>query len=52
MLANYGEPKDKATSTTTGVRKQLKGHPAKPEVTKLWVHPSDSEEATGEEEKT
>jgi hypothetical protein len=52
MIANYGEPKDQATSATTEVGKQLEGHPAEPEATKLWVHPSDSEEATGEEEKT
>jgi hypothetical protein len=52
MIANYGELKGKATSTTTGVIKQLKGHPAEPEAKKLWVQPSDLEEATGEEGKT
>jgi hypothetical protein len=52
MIANYGELKGKATSTTTGVTKQLEGHPAEPEVKKLWVQPSDQKEATGEEEKT
>jgi hypothetical protein len=52
MIANYGELKDKATSTTTGVIKQLNGHPAEPEVNKLWVQPSNLEEATGEEKKT
>jgi hypothetical protein len=52
MIANYGEPKDKATSVTTGVEKQLEGHPAEPEAKKLRVHPSDPEEATGEKKKT
>jgi hypothetical protein len=31
MIANYGEPKGKATSTATGVTKQLEEHPAEPE---------------------
>jgi hypothetical protein len=31
MIANYGEPKGKAASTTTDVTKQLEGHPAEPE---------------------
>jgi hypothetical protein len=26
MMANYGEPKDKAKSSTTGAAQQLKGH--------------------------
>jgi hypothetical protein len=52
MIANYGEPKSKATSTTTGVTKQLKKNLAEPEVKKLWVQPLDPKEATGEEEKT
>jgi hypothetical protein len=52
MIANYGESKDKATSVTTGVEKQLKGHPAEPEVKKLRVQPLDPEEATGEKKKT
>jgi hypothetical protein len=52
MIANYGEPKDKATSATTGVKKQLKGYPAEPEAKKLWVQPSDLEESTGEDKKT
>jgi hypothetical protein len=51
MIANYGELKDKATSTSVGVTKQLEGHPVEPEAKKLWVQPSDPEEATGEEEK-
>jgi hypothetical protein len=52
MIANYGEPKDKAISTITRVIKQLEGHPAEPEAKKLWVQPLDPEEATGEEKKT
>jgi hypothetical protein len=30
MIANYGELKGKATSTTTGIIKQLEGHPVDP----------------------
>jgi hypothetical protein len=52
MIANYGELKGKATSTTTCVTKQLEGHLSEPEVKKLRVQSSDPEEATGEEEKT
>jgi hypothetical protein len=52
MMANYGEPKDRAKSTTTGAAQQLEGHPTKPEVKKLWVQPSDPGEATGDKEKT
>jgi hypothetical protein len=37
MMANYGEPKDKAKSATTGATQQLKGHPTEPEVKKLRV---------------
>jgi hypothetical protein len=51
MIANYGEPKGKATSTTTGVTKQLEEHPAEPEVKKLRVQPSDPKEDTEEGEK-
>jgi hypothetical protein len=35
MMANYGEPKDKAKNATTGAAKQLEGHTAEPEVKKL-----------------
>jgi hypothetical protein len=35
MMASYGEPKDKAKSTTIGVAQQLEGHPAEPEVKNL-----------------
>jgi hypothetical protein len=52
IMANYGEPKDKAKSTTTGATKQLEGHPVEPGAKKLWVQPSDPGEATGEEKKT
>jgi hypothetical protein len=50
MMANYGEPKGKVKSATTGVTQQLEGHLAEPEVKKLWVHSSDK--PAGEEEKT
>jgi hypothetical protein len=52
MIANYGEPKGKAASATTGITKQLEGHPAEPEVKKLRVQSSDPKEAVVEEEKT
>jgi hypothetical protein len=52
MMANYGEPKDKAKSATIGAAQQLEGHPAAREVKKLWVQPSDPGEATGEEGRT
>jgi hypothetical protein len=52
MIANYGEPKGKAPSTTTGVAKQLQENPAEPEAKKLRVQPSHPKEAIGEEEKT
>jgi hypothetical protein len=46
MIANYGQPKDKITSATTGTTKQPKEHPTEPEAKKLRVHPSNPEEAT------
>jgi hypothetical protein len=52
MMANYGEPKDKAKSATTGAAQQLEGHPTEPEVKKLQVQPSDPGEAIGDKEKT
>jgi hypothetical protein len=52
MIANYGEPKDKAKSATTGVAQQLEGHPAEPEVKKPRVQPSDPEEAAEDKGKT
>jgi hypothetical protein len=52
MIANYGESKGKAPSTTTGITKQLEENPAEPEAKKLRVQPSHPKEATGEKEKT
>jgi hypothetical protein len=52
MMANYGEPKDKAKSVTTGVAQQLEGHPAEPEVKKPRVQPSDPREVGEEKGKT
>jgi hypothetical protein len=52
MIANYGESKGKATSTTTGITKQLEEHLAELEAKKQRVKPSDPKEDTGEEEKT
>jgi hypothetical protein len=51
MMANYGEPKDKEKSATTGAAQQLEGHPTEPEVKKLRVQPLDPGEATGDKEK-
>jgi hypothetical protein len=52
MMASYGEPKDKAKSTTIGVAQQLEGHPVELEVKKPQVQPSDPGEATGEGRRT
>jgi hypothetical protein len=52
MIANYGEPKDKAKSATTGGTKQLEESLAEPEAKKLRVQPSNLDKATGEEGKT
>jgi hypothetical protein len=52
MIANYGETKDKIVSTTTGITKQLKGHPAEPKAKKLRVQSADPKETAVEEEKT
>jgi hypothetical protein len=49
MIANYGQPKDKITSATTGTMKQFEEHPAEPEAKKLRVQPSDPKEATIED---
>jgi hypothetical protein len=46
MIANYGQPKDKVTSTTTGTMKQPEEHPAELEAKKLRVQPSNPKEAT------
>jgi hypothetical protein len=52
IIANYGEPKGKIASTTTGITKQLEGHPSEPEAKKLLVQSSDPKEAAVEEDKT
>jgi hypothetical protein len=52
MMANYGEPKDKTKSSTTGTVQQPEAHPAELEVKKPWVQPSEQNKPTGEEEKT
>jgi hypothetical protein len=52
MIANYGEPKDKAKSATTGAEKLLEQRPVEPEVKKLRVQTSDPDKATTKEEKT
>jgi hypothetical protein len=52
IMANYGEPKDKAKSVTTGTTQELEGHPAEPEVKNPRVQSSNQEKPTGEEEKT
>jgi hypothetical protein len=52
MISNYGQPKGKITSATTGTMKQPKEHPVEPEAKKLRVQPSNPKEATIEEEKT
>jgi hypothetical protein len=36
MIANYGEPKGKAASATTGITEELEGHPAELEVKKNY----------------
>jgi hypothetical protein len=52
MMANYGEPKDKAKNSTIGTVQQLEAHPAEPEVKKPRVQPSEQDKPIGEEEKT
>jgi hypothetical protein len=52
MMANYGEPKDKAKSASTKAAQQLEGRPTEPEVKKPWVRPSDQDKPTEEKEKT
>jgi hypothetical protein len=52
MIANYGQPQDKITSTTIGTTKQPEEHPAEPEAKKLRVQPSGPKEATIEGEET
>jgi hypothetical protein len=52
MIANYGEPKDKAKRATTGANKPPEGHPAEPETKKPQVQASEEDKVTREEEKT
>jgi hypothetical protein len=51
MIANYGEPKDKAKSATTEVNKLPEGCPAEPEIKKPRVEASGEDKPTREEEK-
>jgi hypothetical protein len=48
MMANYGEPKDKAKNLTTGTVQQLEAHPAEPEVKKPRVQPSEQDKPIGD----
>jgi hypothetical protein len=50
MMASYGEPKTKGT--TTRVTQQLEGNHKEPEVKKHRVQPPEQEKSTGEEEKS
>jgi hypothetical protein len=51
MIANCGEPKDRAKSATTEVDKLPEGRPAEPETKKLRVEASGEDKPTREEEK-
>jgi hypothetical protein len=51
MIANYGEPKEKAKSATTEVDKSPEGCPAEPEMKKPRVEASGEDKPTREEEK-
>jgi hypothetical protein len=52
MIANYGEPKDKAKITNIGADKPPEGYHAEPETKKPRVQVSKEDKATREEEKT
>jgi hypothetical protein len=52
MIANYGEPKEKAKSATTEVDKLPEGRTVEPEVKKPRVQQPEQEKSTREEEKT
>jgi hypothetical protein len=52
MIANYVGPKGKIASTTTGITKQLEGHPLELEAKKTAGTVIDSKEAAVEEDKT
>jgi hypothetical protein len=51
MIANYGEPKEKAKSATTEVDKLPEGRPVEPEMKKPRVEASGEDQTTREEEK-
>jgi hypothetical protein len=51
MIANYGEPKEKAKIMTTEVDKLPKGRPAEPEMKKPQVEETEEDKAIREEEK-
>jgi hypothetical protein len=51
MIANYGEPKEKAKSATTEVDKLPEGRPVEPEMKKPRVEASEEDKPTREEEK-
>jgi nitrous oxide reductase accessory protein NosL len=51
MIANYGEPKEKAKIATTEVDKLPKWHPAEPEMKKPQVEETEEDKAIREEEK-
>jgi hypothetical protein len=51
MIANYGEPKEKAKSATTEVDKSPEGRPVEPEMKKPQVEASGEDKPTREEEK-
>jgi hypothetical protein len=51
VIANYGEPKEKAKIVTTEVDKIPEGRPAEPETKKPRVEESAEDKATREEEK-
>jgi hypothetical protein len=51
MIANYGEPKEKAKIASTEVDKIPEGRPAEPEMKKPQIEESAEDKATREEEK-
>jgi hypothetical protein len=51
MIANYGEPKEKAKIVTIEVDKIPEGRPVEPETKKPRVEESAEDKATREEEK-
>jgi hypothetical protein len=51
MIANHGEPKEKAKNATAEVDKSPEGHPVEPEMKKPRVEALGEDKATREEEK-